>query len=103
MNPHESETSGSGDLGEARRASQYDQQRDHRGDLAGALKSYRDGLAIAERLAQSDPSNAGWQRHFSISHGRLAISFKKTGETAKALAREEMCVLRRRSRPTGRR
>jgi hypothetical protein len=32
------------------------------GDLAGALKSYRDCLAIAERLAQSDPGNAGWQR-----------------------------------------
>jgi eukaryotic-like serine/threonine-protein kinase len=28
------------------------------GDLAGALKSYNDSLAIAERLANSDPSNA---------------------------------------------
>ena len=26
------------------------------GDLAAALKSYRDGLAIFERLAQSDPA-----------------------------------------------
>jgi hypothetical protein len=25
------------------------------GDLAGALTSYRDGLAIVDRLAQSDP------------------------------------------------
>jgi tetratricopeptide (TPR) repeat protein len=38
------------------------------GDLAGALKSYRDGLAIAERLAQSDPGNAGWQRDLSVSY-----------------------------------
>jgi len=28
------------------------------GDLAGALKSYREGLAIVERLAKSDPGNA---------------------------------------------
>ena len=32
------------------------------GDLAGALKSYKDGLGIADRLATSDPGNAGWQR-----------------------------------------
>src|SRR5262249_329581 len=32
------------------------------GDLAGALKAHRDSLAVCERLAQSDPSNAGWQR-----------------------------------------
>ena len=41
------------------------------GDLAGALKSYRDGLAIAERLAQSDPGNAGWQRDLSVSYNRV--------------------------------
>ena len=28
-------------------------------DLAGALKSYGDSLAIMQRLAQSDPGNAG--------------------------------------------
>ena len=32
------------------------------GDLAGALTSYRDSLAIFDRLAKSDPGNAGWQR-----------------------------------------
>ena len=37
------------------------------GDLAGALKSYRDSLAITDRLAQSDPGNAGWQRDLSVS------------------------------------
>ena len=36
------------------------------GDLAGALKSYRDSLAIRERLAQSDPGNTGWQRELSV-------------------------------------
>ena len=36
------------------------------GDLAGALKSFRDSLAIRERLAQSDPGHAGWQRDLSV-------------------------------------
>ena len=36
------------------------------GDLAAALKSYGDGLAIAERLAKSDPGNARWQLDLGI-------------------------------------
>ena len=43
-----------------------------RGDLAGALTSYRDGLAIADRLAKSDPGNAGWQRDLSVSYEKSA-------------------------------
>ena len=35
------------------------------GNLAEALKSYRDGLAVADRLAKSDPENADWQRDLS--------------------------------------
>ena len=31
------------------------------GDLAEALKSYRDGLAVAERLAKAEPENPEWQ------------------------------------------
>jgi hypothetical protein len=31
------------------------------GDLAGALKNYRDAFAITEKLANEDPSNAIWQ------------------------------------------
>ena len=37
------------------------------GNLPEALKAYRDSLAIAERLAQADPGNAGWQRDLSVS------------------------------------
>ena len=36
------------------------------GDLAGALKSYNDSLAIRDLLAKSDPGNAGWQRDLHI-------------------------------------
>ena len=61
----------------------------HRGDwshdLAGALKSYRDGLAIADRLAQSDPDDTNYQRDLSFSHARLASALRKAGENAKAL------------------
>jgi tetratricopeptide (TPR) repeat protein/pimeloyl-ACP methyl ester carboxylesterase len=48
-----------------------------RGDLKAALKSYSDSLAIAERLAKSDPGNAGWQRD-------LAVSYEKIGDVQEA-------------------
>ena len=41
------------------------------GDLAGALTSYRDSLAIRDRLAQSDPGNAGWRRDLSVSYNKV--------------------------------
>jgi tetratricopeptide (TPR) repeat protein len=41
------------------------------GNLSAALASYRDGLAIADRLAQSDPGNAGWQRDLSVSYEKV--------------------------------
>jgi tetratricopeptide (TPR) repeat protein len=56
------------------------------GDLAGALKSYRDSLAIRERLAQSDPSNAGWQRDLAFGYARLADVYRRSKDREKALA-----------------
>jgi hypothetical protein len=41
------------------------------GDLAGALKSYKYSHGIFDRLAKSDPGNAGWQRDLAISNERL--------------------------------
>jgi len=55
------------------------------GNLPEALKSFRDGLAIRDRLAKADPGNAGWQRDLSVSYAKLAGMFKRTGETATAL------------------
>ena len=42
------------------------------GNLAEALKSYRDGLAVGDRLTKADPENAVWQRDVShfIQQGR---------------------------------
>jgi tetratricopeptide (TPR) repeat protein len=51
-----------------------------RGDLAGALKSYNDSLAIAERLAKSDPGNALWQRDLSVAFDRVGDMQKAQGD-----------------------
>ena len=42
------------------------------GNLPEALKSFRDGLAIAEQRAQADPGNAGWQFDLVDSNWKLA-------------------------------
>jgi tetratricopeptide (TPR) repeat protein len=56
-----------------------------RGDLTGALKSFRDGLAIADRLAKADPGNAGWQRDLSVSYDRVGDVLVAQGNLPEAL------------------
>jgi hypothetical protein len=41
------------------------------GNLSEALKSYRDGLAIADRLAKAGPGNAQWQSDLVVSLVKL--------------------------------
>jgi tetratricopeptide (TPR) repeat protein len=55
------------------------------GDLPAALKSFRDGLAIRERLAQSDRGNAGWQRDLSVSYDRVGDVLVAQGDLPAAL------------------
>src|ERR1700751_1736672 len=55
------------------------------GHLAGALKSSNDSLAIADRLAKSDPGNAKWEGDLSVSYGKLASALKKSGKRGKAV------------------
>jgi hypothetical protein len=55
------------------------------GNPPDALKFYRDELAIADRLAEADPGNAGWQRDLSVSFAKLAIVFQKIGNNIEAL------------------
>ena len=55
------------------------------GDLAGALTSYRDSLAIRDRLAKSDPGNAGWQRDLSVSYEKVGDVQVAQGDLAGAL------------------
>jgi tetratricopeptide (TPR) repeat protein len=56
-----------------------------RGDLNGALKSYRDGLAIADRLSQSDPGNTKRQRDLSASYERVGDVQRAQGDLDGAL------------------
>ena len=55
------------------------------GDLAGAQAAYGKTLEVRRRLAEADPSNAGWQRDLSLSLTRLARVHERRGERAEAL------------------
>ncbi len=55
------------------------------GDLAGALKSFSDSLAIAERLAKAEPRNMEWQRDLSVSFNKLSDVRKEQGDLTGAL------------------
>ena len=48
------------------------------GHPSAALASYEAGLTIRERLAQSDPGNAAWQRDLAISYGKIALAYLKS-------------------------
>ena len=56
------------------------------GNLPEALKSCRDSLEIAERLARADPSNAGLQRNLAVSNERLGDVLAKDGKAPEAIA-----------------
>jgi hypothetical protein len=49
-----------------------------------ALKSFRDGLAIADRLSKANPGNASWQHDLSVSYANLAEAYRKAAEPGKA-------------------
>jgi predicted Zn-dependent protease len=65
------------------------------GNLPEALKSFRDGLAITERLAKADPSNVQWRndRQFTINRiGGLAYRFVLAGDFSNALDAADQVV-----------
>jgi predicted negative regulator of RcsB-dependent stress response len=55
------------------------------GNLADALKSFRGGLAIRDRVAMADPGNAGWQRDLSVSYDNIGDVLVAQGHLAEAL------------------
>src|SRR5262249_60702156 len=63
------------------------------GNLTGALQSFRDGLAIAERLAQADPSN--WHRDLGISYRQIGDVLVAQGNLTEALPLQEALAVRR--------
>jgi tetratricopeptide (TPR) repeat protein len=57
-----------------------------KGDFTGALASYKDDLAIVDRLAKADPGNAEWQHDLSVAYGKVGIVLIAQGDLAGALA-----------------
>src|SRR5262249_59691132 len=55
------------------------------GNLAEALKSFRESLGIRERLAKADPDSADGQRDLSVYHERVGDVLKAQGNLAEAL------------------
>jgi tetratricopeptide (TPR) repeat protein len=55
------------------------------GNLPEALKSFRDGFAIAGRLAKADPNNADWQRDLSGSYIKIGDVLVAQGNLLEAL------------------
>ena len=56
------------------------------GNLAEALKSFQESLAIRQRVAKADPANALRQRDLALSHGNVAAALAQQGETDQAVA-----------------
>jgi hypothetical protein len=57
------------------------------GNLEAALKAYRDSLAIREKLAAQDPSNAEWQRDLIVSNLKLGEVAEQQGQAPDAMRR----------------
>jgi hypothetical protein len=54
------------------------------GNLPEGLKSFRDPLAIRNRLAQIDPGNTGWQHDLSVSYSKLADVCRKSQQAVES-------------------
>ncbi len=65
------------------------------GNLPEALKSYRAGLAIRERLAAVDPGNAEAQRDLIISYVKIAEAVPQEAENMLAQAHSVATRLRK--------
>jgi hypothetical protein len=55
------------------------------GNLPAALESFRVTLAVRERLAKVDPTNAAWQRSLSVSHEKIGLVLQLQGNLSGAL------------------
>ncbi len=54
------------------------------GNLAAALASYQDSLAIKDRLAKADPSNAGRERDLFVAYDKVGEVLVEQGNLAEA-------------------
>jgi tetratricopeptide (TPR) repeat protein len=56
-----------------------------RGKLSDAMTTFRTVLAMAERLAKSDPGNADWQRDLEVSDTNIGFALTAQGNLPEAL------------------
>ena len=67
------------------------------GQLKAAQAAFEEYLAISRRLAEQDPSNAGWQRELAVAHSRVGGCLEAQGrlEAAQAAFEEYLAISRR--------
>lgn len=61
------------------------------GNLAEAQRLSGESLRIAQRLAESDPANAEWQRDLAVSHYKLAMFAQQSGDEAGCIEELRAC------------
>ena len=67
------------------------------GKLTEAQAAFEEALAISRRLAEQDPSNAGWQSALAAAHNRVGGVLEAQGKLTEAQAAfEEALAIRRR-------
>ena len=57
------------------------------------MAAYRESLAIAERLAATDPSNADWQRDLSFAQARVGGALQTQGQMEEAAVAINLAVV----------
>jgi tetratricopeptide (TPR) repeat protein len=62
------------------------------GKLQDAVDAYQQGLAIAQRLAEQDKSNTGWQRNLSASYEKVGNVLEAQGKLQEALDAYQQCL-----------
>jgi len=67
------------------------------GRLEGAQAAFEQYLAIFRRLAELEPSNAGWQREMAVAHSRVGGVLQAQGrlEAAQAAFEQSLSISRR--------
>jgi eukaryotic-like serine/threonine-protein kinase len=71
----------------------YGDIRKDRGDLAAALKGYRESLAIREWLVQHDAKNIGWQRELALGLAKVGDALEGQGDSSGALEKYNAALI----------
>jgi Flp pilus assembly protein TadD len=62
------------------------------GKLEQAQAAFAEYLAISQRLAEQDPSNAGWQRDLAVAHSKVGGVLEAQGKLEQAQAAFAECL-----------